>query len=178
MSALLEVTIFNIDILTLRVRVDVDTGARLRTIARRSTYTEALADSVADAVLDAHELWASQTLHRGVGLGRLIGGMTETAEKAAAAGFISDRYVSEFKAGLPELFSFLREDGAQKGDVIVLHVIGDRVRTKYYSADGTLRLDRAGVSEEGRKASVPSFFAPGTRFRKRLVESLLSAESE
>jgi hypothetical protein len=38
-------------------------------------------------------------------------------------------------------------------------------------------MDEVAEGAEGRRASIPSFYAPGTRFRKRLVESLIASES-
>ncbi|MEM7416675.1 MAG: hypothetical protein AAF389_14315 [Gemmatimonadota bacterium] len=172
MSALLEVTIFNIDVLTLTVRVDSVTGERLERVASGRSYSDALADSVAAVMLDAEELWAMQIFHRDVGFGRLIGGMTESAEKAGEAGYVSEAYVSAFSETAPELFRFLEEDGTKEGDMILFHVVGESVRTAYLTVDGQLLLNEVGEDAEGRRASVPSFFAPGSRFRERLVKSL------
>jgi hypothetical protein len=104
----------------------------------------------------------------------VLGGIRETAEKAADAGFVSRAYVETFSDGLPELFGFLDEGGTKKGDEIVFRVRGDSVRTLYRTVDGRVLLDRTAVDAQGRRASIPSFFAPGTRFRKRLIESLLA----
>lgn len=173
MSALLEVTIFNIDVLTLTVLIPPSAAERIRSIVEGREYGEALADSVASVVLAADELWARQVFHRGVGLGRLMGGMRESSERAAEAGFISHEYAAEFSANLPVWFGFLAEDGVEEGDEIVFHVQGDDVRTLYRTVDGRVLLDQTGTDAEARRGSVPSFFAPGSRFRKRLVESLL-----
>lgn len=174
MRALLEVTLFNIDVLMLTIRVAPETGARLRTlVSGHEEYDDALADSVAAIMLDVEDAWARQVFERDVSLGRLTGGMVETAEKAAEAGWVTEEYVDDFASGLPALFGFLAERGARKGDTIYLRLTGDRVRTTYETVDGEILLDEVGVSAEGRRASIPSFFAPGTRFRKKLVESLL-----
>lgn len=172
MSALLEVTIFNIDVLTLTVRVDSTTGGRLEEVAADRSYSDSLADSVSAVILEADELWAMQIFHRDVGFGRLIGGMTESAEKAAEAGYVSEEYVAAFSDRAPEWFGFLREDGAKEGDMILFHVVGESVRTVYLTVDGRVLLNEVGDDAEGRRASVPSFFAPGSRFRERLVKSL------
>ena len=175
MRALLEVTLFNIDVLTLTVRVAPETGARLHAlVGDREEYDQALADSVAAIMLDVQDAWARQVFERDVGLGRLTDGMLETAEKAAEAGWVTEEYVEGFASRLPTLFGFLEERGAKEGDAIYFWVSGDEVRTVYETVDGEVLLDESGVSAEGRRASVPSFFAPGTRFRKRLVESLLN----
>lgn len=175
MSALLEVTIFNIDVLQLTIRVGPGTAARLEAVTEgHDEYSDELGDSVAAVMLDVDDAWARQVFKRGVGLGRLTSGMRETSERAAAAGFIRQEYADEFAANLPVWFGFLeQEGGAKEGDAIYFRVWGDEVRTVYRTVDGRVLMDEVGVSAEGRRGSIPSFFAPDTRFRKRLVESLL-----
>jgi hypothetical protein len=177
MSALMEVTIFNIDVLTLTVRVSAETGDRLRRLTEGRGYGDQLADSVAAVILTDDDLWARQVLERNVGYGRMLGGMRETMEKAADAGYVTTQYVVGFAERLPELFGFLEADGAKEGDAIFFRIRGDTVRTLYRTVAGDVLLDRSVVDGEARRGSIPSFFAPRTRFRKRLVESLLDPSS-
>lgn len=174
-STLMEVTIFNIDVLTLTVRVTTETRDQLLRIVRDRSYSEELADSVAAVVLEADEAWGRQVLERDVGYGRLVDGIRETTEKAAEAGYVSTSYLEEFSASLPDLFGFLREDGAREGDEILFAVEGGTTRTLYRSVDGRIRMDRTTDQEEARLGSIAAFFAPDTRFRKGLVESLIEA---
>ena len=82
-------------------------------------------------------------------------------------------YADEFEANAPEWFGFLEERGAKEGDELFFRIRGDEVRTSYRTVDGSVLMDEVGESAEGRRASIPSFFAPGSRFLERLVESLL-----
>jgi hypothetical protein len=173
MRALMEVTFLNIDVLTLTVRVSPKTGSQLRALTQDCEYSEALADSVAAVILASDRLWARQVMHRDVGFSRMLGGMREVAEKATRAGYVSRNYFEKFSASLPELFGFLEKRGARKGDGIYFLTRGDTLRTLYRAVDGAILLDRSTVDREARRAGVPSFFAPETRFRTRLVESLL-----
>lgn len=175
MSALLEVTIFNIDVLTLTVRVSPEVGAALGSLVDGREYSDPLADTVAAVMLAAGDLWARQVFQRDVSFGRLLGGMRESSEKAAEAGFISREYYEEFSANLPIWFGFLEEDGTKEGDEIVFRIRDGSLRTVYRSVDGFVLLDQVGSDPEAIRGSIPSFFAPGSRFRKRLVESLLTA---
>jgi hypothetical protein len=177
MSALLEVTVFKIDVLTLTVRVNAATAERLRSLAEGQDYSDELADSVSAVMREVDDAWARQVFHRDVSLGRLTGGMRDTGRKAAEAGFISQEYFEEFSRNVPLWFAFLEETGAKKGDEIVFRIDGDRLRTVYRTVDGRILMDEVAEGAEGRRASIPSFFAPGTRFRKRLVESLLAPQS-
>ena len=173
MSALLEVTIFQIDVLTLTVRVGPEDAAAIRAFAEGREYGDDLADSVATVMLETRDAWARQVFHRDVGMGRFLGGIRETAKKAAEAGFITREYFDEFSANLPTWFGFLEEPGVKKGDEIAFRIRGDRLRTVYRTVDGRILLDQEAEGAEARRASIPSFFAPGTRFRERLVKSLL-----
>lgn len=177
MSALLEVTIFQIDVLTLTVRVGADEAARIGALAEGRNYSSELADAIAAVMLEAEDAWAHQVFHRDVGMGRYLGGIRETAKKAAEAGFITQAYFEEFSANLPDWFGFLEETGAKKGDEIVFRIRGNRLRTVYRAVDGRILLDTETEGADSRRASIPSFFAPGTRFRERLVKSLLPAGS-
>lgn len=175
MEALLEVTIFNIDVLTLTVRVPERTASDLEAVIQDADrYDDALADSVARIILAADALWSRQEFERDVGYGRLLGAMRDSARKAAEAGYISQAYADEFASSLPGLFGFLEEDGVKEGDQILMLVRGNTVRTMYRTVDGDLLLDRSATSADGRNGSIPSFFAPKSDFRKRLVESLFA----
>lgn len=176
LSALMEVTIFNIDVLTLTVRVPPRVADRLRSLSAGRSYSDELADSVAAVMLEADDLWARQELHRDVGYDRMTGGTRETAERAAEAGYIGGAHLEDFVARIPDLFGFLRDEGASEGDELFFRIRGDTVRTVYRTVKGEVRLDRTVVDPEARRASIPAFFAPDTRFRKRLVESLLERE--
>jgi hypothetical protein len=176
MSALLEVTIFDIDVLTLTVRTDARTGARLAELATAVHDRDALEDSVAAVLFEARDLWARQVFHRDVGLDRLLGGMTGTVERALRAGFIGFDYFDEFVARMPEVFGFLADEGAKEGDEIVFLVQGDELRTLYRTVEGQILMDRATSGPDARRASIPAFFAPETRFRKQLVESLIHGQ--
>lgn len=175
MSALLEVTLFNIDVLTLTVRVGNETAAALADlVATTDRYEDEVADSVARVIFDAEAMWSRQVFERNVGYGRLLGAMRDSSRKAAEAGYISEAYSEEFAASLPSLFGFLEEDGVKEGDEIVILVRGETVRTLYRTRAGEVLLDESATSSEGRNGSVPSFFAPESDFRKRLVESLFA----
>ena len=175
MEALLEVSIFRIDVLQLTVGVGPDTWERLDTVVHgHADYSEALADSVARVMLEARDAWARQVFLRDVSLKRLAGAMHETAVKAADAGYVSQEYASSLAETLPQWFGFLEERGAKKGDAIHIRIRGDEVRTTYRTVDGQVLLDDVGVDPEGRRAGIPSFYAPDARFRRRLVESLLA----
>lgn len=177
MSALLEVTILNIDVLTLTVRVGEETAAALAAqVARTERYEDDVADSVARVMLDAEAMWSRQVFERNVGYGRLLGAMRDSSRKAAEAGYISEAYSEEFAASLPILFGFLEEDGVKEGDEIILLVRGESVRTLYRTREGEVLLDQVATSAEGRNGSIPSFFAPRSDFRKRLVESLFASK--
>lgn len=175
MSTLMEVTIFNIDVLTLTVRVPPETAQRLSSLVHDGSDSEVLADSVAAVMLEADLAWARQVLHRDVGLGRLLGGIRETMEKGVEAGYVTPEYFEESSRALPELFAFLEEEGASEGDEIFFEIRDGMARTLYRSVEGELLLDRSTEGSQAQRASIASFFAPDTRFREGLIESLIES---
>lgn len=174
MSTLMEVTLFGIDVLTLTVRVPPETGQRLRSLVQGRDYGDSLADSVAAVILETEDLWARQVFERDASRARMLDGMQETSRQAVEAGFIGRAHHEDFVEGLPEMFDFLEDRGVHEEDAVFFRIRGDTVRTLYRTSDGEVLMDRTVVDPEARRGSVPSFFAPGTRFREGLVRSLIS----
>jgi hypothetical protein len=173
LSTLMEVTLLKIDVLTLTVRVPAATGERLRALARSGLPREALADSVARLVLASPRLQARQLLLRDVSVDRFLGGILETTRHAVNAGYVPAAYLASLEARLPPLFDFLAERGVRKGDEVFFEVRGGVSRTMYRDVTGDVLLDRTVDDADASRASIPAFFAPGTRFREGLINSLL-----
>lgn len=173
LDALLEVTVFRIDVLTLEVRLPFELLPDAVRTAGPESPREAVGDSLARLVLASDRLWARQELQRDVSMDRLTSGILDTVERAVRAGWVSAAYHDSLEQELPMLFSFLEDDGARRGDQIFFEVRGDTVRTVYRAIDGSVRMDRTTGAPEARAASIPAFFAPGTRFREDLLDSLV-----
>lgn len=174
----LERTIFKVDVLTLRVRVDRETGTRLSEV-RSSTgrYDRERAEDIADLVRNASEGVAEIEFLRGIGLEQFLEGVDEDMGHARDAGWISVETFGEIASGLREWFAFLADRGIEKGDRLTYHVSGDTLRTTYLMHDGSEpSLDQTDVGRENVLALWGGYYARGSSFREGLARSLWDDE--
>lgn len=192
MSMLLERTIFQVDVLTLDIRLGTEAEARLdRLLGDGNAQTEDeragaaaegrdeadLPDSVAAVALDAREVLARLEFHRDVDLERFLGGIRDNLRRARAAGIVAADSYESISEDLPGWYSFLKDRGLRSGDRMFQRIRGDTLRTVYVTEDGETLLDQVDVGPERRLAVLGGYFAPGSEFREGLVESALDAES-
>lgn len=173
MHALLEKTIFRVDVLRLQLRVDSPTASRLAQLAAGRDYSESLADSVADVVLRSPDAWARIRFERDIGLGRFVDGILENVKAAERAGIIGPADVEHMQVSLPVWFDFLAERGVLEGDELWYRMRPDSLRTIYKAVDGSVLLDQTDEGAAPTRILLGSYLAPGSDFRERLVRSLL-----
>lgn len=181
MSMKLEKTIFAIDVLTLTLRVDPATAGRIESVlAGAEELDDTLEARVAELAVRAPEAVAEIEFLRDVGLGRFLGEVDGDMRKAMEAGWLDAEGYRRVREGLPEWFSFLAERGIRKGDRLSYHVRGDTLRTVFWipsgdpASSGEVLLDQTDVGEANVRALLGAYFAPGSSFREKLVQSLLS----
>lgn len=177
MHTLLEKTIFQVDVLTLDVRLGRDATARLDSLIAGRPYSRALADSVAALALGAHDAWARIVFRRGVSLKQFLGGVRDNLKRAREAGIVSGADYDTISEGLPRWYAFLRERGIHEDDEMFYRIRGDTLRTVFRSADGRILLDQVDVGPERRLSVLGGWFAPGSEFRQGLVKSLFDQET-
>jgi len=178
MSALLERTIFQVDVLTVTVRVSPTTEAALGRLFPTTKYSDSLADSVATVILEERDAWARLEFRRGVSLNQLVDGIADNMEKAVKVGWLDAADFEHITALLPVWFDFLAEDGPARGDQILYRIRGDELRTVYRRAGGEILLDQTDVGAHVRAAVLGSYFAPDSDFREGLIKSLLQGPGE
>ncbi len=178
MNALLEKTLFKVDVLTLQVRVSEETAAELAGLVRGRQYSNELADSVAVLVLRERDAWARIEFLRSVSLNQLVDGIRDNMKKAVEAGLLEEEDFTTITAAMPVWFGFLEVEGASRGDEILYRIRGDSLRTVYRTAGEEVLLDQVDVGAERRMAVLGSYFAPGSDFRKRLIRSLFRQDRE
>lgn len=178
MSALLEKTLFKVDVLTLQVRVSEETAAELARLVRGRKYSDELADSAAALVLRERDAWARIEFQRGVSLRQLVDGIRDNMKKAVEAGLLAEEDFAMITAAMPVWFGFLEVEGASKGDEILYRIRGDSLRTVYRTVGQEVLLDQVDVGPERRMAVLGSYFAPGSDFRKGLIRSLFQRDRE
>lgn len=172
MSALLEKTIFQVDVLTLDLRFGPETAGRLRDLVAGRAYSSPLADSVAAVALDARDVWARLRFKRDVGLNQFLGGVRDNLKHAREAGIIDSTTYEMVSEALPRWYGFLSARGIHKGDEMLYRIRGDTLRTVYRTVEGEISLDQVDVGPERRLSVTGGYFAPKSDFRKNLIKSL------
>ncbi len=174
MHMLLQKTIFQVDVLTVRVRFDDEVAARLEALSAGRRLTASVADSIAAVALEARDAWAVIEYVRDVNLDQFLGGLRDNMRRAAQAGIIRDRDYDVISAELHVWYAPLEERKILNGDRIYYRIRGDTVRTVYQGVDGEILLDQTEVGAERRLAVMGGYFAPKSSFRKKLIESLFA----
>jgi len=173
MVALLEKTIFKVDVLRVRIRFDRTTAQELRRLARRGS-DKALSDSISALALSSRDVWARIQFERGLTLSQLIDGILDNVKKAWDAGIVSVTEYEHVQEGLPRWFGFLEERQVHPNDELWYRIRGDVMRTLYITADGEVLLDQADVGPGPRLTLLGGYFAPGSDLREGLIKSLRS----
>lgn len=178
MHMLLEKTIFQVDVLTLAVRVDSTTAAEIgRALAGVEEPGDETEAAVARAALEADELVGRIEFQRGISLGQFLGAVDDDMRKAVEAGWLEPAAYRKVRDGLPGWFSFVGERGGiHEGDRLSYHVRGDTLRTVFSTPGGEVLLDQTDVGRQHVVALVGAWFAPGSSFREELVESLFEPD--
>lgn len=172
MHMLLEKTIFQVDVLTLDVRLGPSETARLDSMLAGREFSADLADSVAAVALGSRNVWALIDFQRGVSLDQFLGGVQDNLRHAEKAGIVTPEEYASIAASLPRWYFFLEDRRIRAGDQMFYRIRGDTLRTVFRSADGDNLLDQVDVGPERRLSVLGGYFAPNSDFRERLVKSL------
>lgn len=174
MHILLEKTIFNVDVLTLDVRVDATTASEIEEAFPEAEVPDDETESaVARAALEAGELVGRIEFQRGVSLGQFLDAVDDDMRKAVDVGWLEPAAYRKVRDGLPGWFSFVGERGGiRDGERLSYHVRGDTLRTVFATREGEILLDQTDIGRQNVVALVGAWFAPGSSFREELVESL------
>lgn len=173
MHMLMEKTIFGVDVLTIDVRFDRATQARLRTLAGSPPLSSQAIDRIAAAAVDAGEVWASIAFRRRVSLSQWLDGVGDSLASASRAGLIQEQTYRELMANLPRWFAAVAERGFQAGDRILYRGYPDRLRTVLVTPEGRVLVNHVGEGAAPRRTLLAGYFAPGSDTREPLVRSLL-----
>jgi hypothetical protein len=174
MEALLEKTIFKVDVLRVRIRFDQMTMQEMRRLARRGS-DRAISDSISAIALSSRDVWARIRFERGLSLSQLTDGILKNVKKAWDAGIVSRTEYEEVEEGFPRWFGFLEERQVHQNDELWYRIRGDVMRTLYVTEGGEVLLDQADVGPGPRLTLLGGYFAPGSDLRDELIESLRSS---
>lgn len=172
MHMLLQKTILSINVATIEVRVDKPTQTRLAGLAHGQTYSDALAQQLANVAIGAERAAVQMRFKRDISLNRWIGVVRENLEQARKAGLIGADLEHQVGQGLPQWFAALKDRGYEKNDRLVYAVGPGSLRTVVVSAGGQVLVDRTDVEPGARRVVMSSYFAYGSEFREPLLRSL------
>ena len=176
MHMLLEKTLFKVDVLTLDVRFGPRETARIDALLDGGTGAtgERLRDSVASIALDARNAWALIEFKRNVAIHQFLDGISDNLRQATRAGVITPQDYLSISSSLPRWYAFLEQRGIHTGDRMYYRIRDDSLHTVYLASDGETLLDQVDVGPERRLSVLGGYFAPGSVFRDKLIDSLLS----
>lgn len=172
MHALLERTIFQVDVLTLEIRVDEETARALERIAAGNEYSERRANSVAAVMVGARDVFIRMCFQRGIGLDRLLDGIRENLASARDAGIVNPGTYEMLSDSLGPWYASLEDRGIREGDSMMYRIQGDSLRVVYRGVDGRVLLNQLRVSRARSLAVLGGYFAPDAELREGLVRSL------
>lgn len=168
MATLLEKTIFKVDVAWLEIWLTPEVDRRIRALAGGADR-----DSIAVVATRATDALARLHFQRNVSLGQFLDGLQGSARRAHDAGIISGAAYDDIVTSSPTWYSFLEGRGIRKGDEMLYRIRGDTLRTVFRAADGEILLDQRDVGPERRLSVLGGYLAPGSDFRRGLVESTL-----
>lgn len=159
--------IFDVDVLSINVRLDEATATRVRRLGG-----SAAPGKVAEAILDGEDLFLRVEFKRNVSLDRWVSGVRESLEAAWKAGLITENNYRLVSSSLPRWFEVISARGFEQGDQLRYRIYPQRLRTVLVSHDGKVLVDQTDRGEEPRRALLAGYFAPGTDTRTGLIDSL------
>ena len=165
-TALLEKTIFRVDVVALELWLGPETTLDVR------RHPAADTDSLAAAVADSRDSWARLVFRRDVGLDRFLAGVTEDMRRAVDAGLLDEPEYRKVATGLPGWLAPLRERGIAEDDRFTYRIVNDTLRIVFTRRDGEIVIDQTDVGPAHRRALLGSFVAPGAGFRDDLLADL------
>lgn len=172
MQMRLEKTIFSVDVLRIEIRFDRQTQQRLQSLASGQRFSERLVAPIADAAISADEVFVDLAFERHVSLGRWVEGVRESLKMARRSGLIPEETRRDISDNLPRWFQAVATRGFEEGDHILYRGYPERMRTVLVSNQGAILVDQTDRGAAPRRALLAGYFAPGTDFRKPLVQSL------
>jgi hypothetical protein len=177
LQSVLEKTFLRIDVLALDLCVDSATAATIASLTM-APRTRALEDSVARTILDANRVEGRLRFLRDVSYSQFLGGIMDEQKHAVDAGLLADSTRRNVSASLPDWFSFLENRNIRESEQLAYGIHGDSVRTTYLDLAGEHLLDRVDTGPWRRASVLTTWVAPGSGFRKGLMQSAWSPTTQ
>ncbi len=171
-TALLEKTLFRIDIARLHLRFGPETAAELATLLEGRDRTSVLADSAAQVAMRSRNAWARLTFLRDVSFEQFLGGIRESVQAALKGGVVDSTFVRALSDSLPSWYAPLRGREVREGDRMTYRIRGDSLHTVVRTAEGRVLVDHRDADPQAPLSVLGGYFSPGSDFREGLLNSL------
>lgn len=172
LDALLEKTLFQVDVIALDLWLGPATAGEVRRLGAASDLADTPGDSLAAALAASRDARSRMVFQRNVGLDRFLDGVIADMRRACEAGLLDQESFQAVSTGLPVWLAPLRADGLREGDRILHRIAGDTLQTVVQRRDGAVVLDQIDVGAEHRRALLGSLVAPGGGFTDQLLDQL------
>lgn len=172
MHMLLEKTVLKVDVANIDVRFGKPAEAKFRAVTGGKPASAAMEAKLAPVAVEAERAVIQLKFLRSVPLNMWIDGVRESLVKAEEAKMISGALRAKVSDGLPQWFSALKDRGFKEGDRILYNIKADSLQTVAVTHDGKVVVDRTDPGADKADLVLATYFAPGTDYRKPLLESL------
>lgn len=172
-SALLEKTLFRIDVARLNLQFGGDTAARLEALLEAAGPETSLADSVAEVAIHSRDATARLTFLWGIGFDRFMENVQRSVKVAREAGLLDPGFARSLSDSLPGWYAPIRERGVKDGDTMTYRIRGDTMRIVFRTRKDSVMVDQRAVGRQSRLSVLGGFLSPGSEFREGLLDSLL-----
>lgn len=166
-----ERTWFHVDVARVDVWVDDTTRDRFRQLAAGRRYSDQVAERIARAALDAETVDVRVRFLRRAQLDEFLDAARDNLARARDAGYISAATYTTAWQSVQRDFARFAKRGFKKGDQLIYRARPGSLQTIVTAGDRVL-LDVTSPDEGARRAMIASYFAPGSDFRRGLIEDL------
>jgi len=177
LQMLFEATLFQLDVAEVEAFLSTKTAVRLLPLLSERSPNREKSIRAAGILMEADSVVFRLRFLRDLSRDRLLNRTRDNLFTAVDAGEWTreefDRVWPSVEAG----FSPLTERGVRKGDTLYYVVLGDTVECLVYGSDGALILRFLQSGTERARGTRAAFFAPGSDFREKLIESLFFSDS-
>lgn len=168
-----EVTLMKIDVADIEVLLTPSVSSGIGDIAVGEGSKGDRIDQIAERLLDADTLMVRMTYLRDGDYGRFEKGIKSSLEAALKSESIDQREHDAIWVALSGELAPLADRGVMKGEDLVYHVDSDEFLMAVLTTEGEELLQVSCRGSEWADWIKGAFFGEESRFRKKLIESLL-----
>ncbi len=164
-----EASIFKLDVMRIRVRVDEATAEAVRSLVHSRPRSADLDGAVAARFMAAQAATAVTEFLMGMSGETFIANTIKSMDGMARDGRVTDGEAQALGRDVRSRFGFLSDTGVRPTDRLHYDLVGDTVTTRYLRADTVLMRDRQ-VGALHRTVLLSSYFTPSSEFRRGLLD--------